>query len=719
MPGNKIHRLDSNECSVLFAEQTGAPSMLWYGRKLADDIGNSTATVTDDQLLSCVDLPVAHAKLDHPERLSLFPGPGHMASPALAAHSNGQRFSASFSTRNISHSKDVLKIVLHDPVAELSVTQTYQLDSSCSVLSIATELVNHGSETLQIDWLAACTLPLPDSFAEQLTLNGRWGLEFQTSRTAIGYNQTRIENFAGRTSHEHFPGCVCGEPGFNEQSGSVLGIHLAYSGNYRLIVERLSDGSAYVQAGCSYLPGEISIAPGQSMRSPVAHACVAVGLTEMSHRFHQFARTEILPAWTRTARPVHANSWEALYFEHSTQQLCDLVDAAHIAGAERFVLDDGWFEGRRNDTAGLGDWRVDTGIYPEGLHPLVDHVRAKGMQFGLWIEPEMVNPDSKLYREHPEWALHVEGYETPLARHQLVLNLTLPEVQSYLFQSIEALVSEYNIDYIKWDMNRDLLFAGNDGQAATSRQVSSVYNLLEQINRRFPELEIESCASGGARADFGILAYTGRIWTSDSIDPIDRLRIQQGFSLFFPPEIMGSHVGHNVAHLTGRSTSLHTRAAIALQGQYGFEMDTRLLDEDDLSVLFPYTELYKRSSHWIADSRIWRIDTREEKLFVYGMVAADQKQSIWTIAAEASLGSVMPERLILQGLEANTVYKVTAIHYQHLSPYNRKLPDWLSATPELGGEWLMTIGLTLPILPAQAALVVECNAMDSPSTGKS
>lgn len=700
-----FYRLDSHDATLLIMVSDGFPSVAWFGASLAE--------LPEEALLATLDLANGHAKLDLLEPFSIFPtdGTGHLDLPALQGHSNGKRFSSVFKLVSIEHTKTTLDFTLQDRVNELSIVLTMAFDFHSSVLSIHTQLENTSDNQYQVDWLASGTVPLPDNFEECLTLHGRWGLEFQSQRQQIGATRMQIENRAGRTSHEHFPGCLVGTASFNECHGDVYGMHLAYSGNYQINVERLSSGATLMQAGCLHLPGEVTLASGETYQTPAMHVSCATGMHGVSKHFHQFLRTKVLPAWTRQPRPIHANSWEALYFDHSTEKMLPLIDAAADVGAERFVLDDGWFEARRNDTIGLGDWRVDKNIYPNGLHAIAEHVRKRGLQFGLWFEPEMVNPDSQLYLDHPDWILQVENHPTPLARNQLVLNLDRDDVQSYLFNCIEALVTEYDIDYIKWDMNRDLVLPGNGDLPGVVQQVKGVYALLERLTSRFPTLEIESCSSGGARADMGILSYTGRVWTSDSIDAIDRLRIQRGFSLFFPPEIMGSHVGQDKAHLTGRLLSIHTRAAVAMLGQYGFELDATQLGDDERKQLAMYTELYKRSRRWMAEATSCRIDTRDERLFIQGLVADDQSQAVWSIVTEGSLLATSPERCVLRGLKKEINYRISTVHHEHLLAYCKKMPQWLINGVTVSGDLLMKTGLTLPVMPADSAVLIECTAV--------
>ena len=709
-----LWRLDTTQATLLLAENhQGLPRLIWFGERLIDQI-DPTA------IHHCIDEPNPLAKLDDAVTLSIFPdaASGFTGQAALQAHRQGQQFSPRFKCRSVTLDGQSLTVVGEDALAELEINISYTLESSSSVLSVQTSLVNRG-QTIQIEWLASSTLPLDDQVSECLSLHGRWGAEFQQQRVTIPFGRIQFENNRGRTSHESFPGCVIGRKNFSEQDGEVLGVHLGWSGNHRVVIERLSNGSAYVQTGVLLQPGECSLENNGSITTPVTFATFGTGLNRLSHRFHEFVRGAILPAWTRTTRPVHANSWEALYFDHDQDKLLNLVDAAKSIGAERFVLDDGWFRGRRDDTAGLGDWTIDTDIYPSGLDALVRRVRHHKMQFGLWFEPEMVNPNSELYRSHPEWTLHVEGYQTPLARNQLVLNLGIHAVRQYLIDCISRLVEQYDIDYIKWDMNRDLVLAGDGQRSVAANQPHYCYQILNQLSAKYPSLEIESCSSGGARADYGILQHTGRIWTSDNIDPIERLNIHRGFSIFFPPEIMGSHVGHDVAHLTGRATSLDTRAVVALQGQYGFELDARNLKNAERESLAHYTEIYKSNRHWISQSKTWKCPTRTPALFISGLVSENREHSLWTVCAAERLVETSPEKFKPLGLDPGKLYRVRLVsrNAETLATFSKHVPAWIHQSVTLAGSVLMNIGLTMPVLPAQSSLLLDCST-PTDSTGE-
>ena len=734
-----IWQLTGDDTCALFysAAKADIPQLIWYGEPCQTSISST-------EIAALVDLPLPMAKLDTPVALDIFPqaSSGIDCQPALRAHRNGRQFNHRLSCTSVETQRSnddgsstdtgssnkarhhKLIVTLSDAIAELEVVLTFTLHSQSGVLGINTRLENTGDSALQLEWLAAATVVLPHGHSECLHLHGRWGLECQQHRQSIGPHRILLENNRGRTSHELYPAVITGEAGFGENHGDALAMHLAWSGSHRTIVEKLSDGRCYLQSGIALDVGEQTLSNGESTQTPSlylarsstshnADQIYTTGLNGISQRMHQFARSTILPAFTRTPRPIHANSWEALYFDHDIDKLKGLVAAVSRLGAERFVLDDGWFPARRSDNAGLGDWTVDKTVYPEGLHPLVKVVRSAGMQFGLWFEPEMVNPDSDLYRNHPDWVCHLQHHDTPLARNQLALNLALSEVRDYLFDQISALVSEYSIDYIKWDQNRDLVMAGNGQTSVMRQQVTGCYQVIDRLCKQFPSLEIESCASGGARSDWGILQYTGRVWTSDSIDAVDRLRIQRGYSLFNPPEITGAHIGHEVAHLTGRAIDIHTRAVVALQGQFGFELNAAIIEEEEAATIRHYVALYKKHRDWIASSSYWRLESPAKHLLVNGMVDSTRNRSLWFIVAESSLSTTTPGKLLPRGLDADSQYAVQLVsdNFEQIAHYSKKTPAWMTSPCTISGALLMKIGLHLPIMPAQSALLIEVNAV--------
>jgi alpha-galactosidase len=398
-------------------------------------------------------------------------------------------------------------------------------------------------------------------------------------------------------------------------------------------------------------------------------------------------------------RPVHLNTWEAVYFDHDVGALKSLADAAAAVGVERFVLDDGWFRGRADDRAGLGDWTADPAKYPQGLTPLIDHVRGLGMAFGLWVEPEMVNRDSDLARAHPDWILGVDGRDQPLGRGQYVLDLANPAAFEAIADTLDALLASHEIAYLKWDMNRDLTHARSRGRPAVHAQTLAVYALIDRLRSAHPQVEIESCASGGGRIDFAILARTDRVWASDCLDPFDRQAIQRSLSIFLPPELIGSHVGAARSHTTGRSASLALRALTALFGAMGVEADVRAMGGSEREGLTRWIALYKRWRPLIHGGALRRLDHPDPGCFC--IMVGDGDDALVSIAQVESPISALPAPLRLpdMGPAAWTVQRLgdTAGWRRRM----KRAPATALGEPvTLTGGLLARPGLPLPVLQA-------------------
>jgi alpha-galactosidase len=394
-------------------------------------------------------------------------------------------------------------------------------------------------------------------------------------------------------------------------------------------------------------------------------------------------------------RPVHLNTWEGFYFNHDLPALIELADAAADLGIERFVLDDGWFAGRDDDTSSLGDWWVDARKYPDGLAPLADHVVARGMEFGLWVEPEMVNPNSELYRAHPDWALQIAGRPLLAARNQLVLDMTRHEVTDYLFEKISTLLRTLPISYLKWDHNRDLTHAGQT--PLYQKQVLGTYALFARFRATFPHVEIESCAGGGGRIDAGIIAHSHRFWTSDCIDAVSRVAIQRGFLQFMPPELMGSHVGASPAHSTGRMQQMAFRSHVALPGHFGVELDVRLLNITEKAELSAAIIRYKQLRAKLHLTRVWQGECADSV--------------VWQAHGHAD------DLLLLVTRTSPTSQR----HQPHL-----RLP-MLDCTRRyclrrdgaddmvMDGAWLIRMGLPLPPMQGEDGIIIHISAQISPT----
>ncbi len=661
---------------------------------------------------------VARGHMDAPVPLNIAPdtAAGSLAPALLSAHRDGQGFAHRWEHEQVEVEGASARVCLLDPIAELALELHWRLHA-CGALTVHSVLRNRGQQTWQIDALHAPVIPLGIELAESLSLGGRWGNEFQQHRHRSDASVV-LEHSQGRSGPQQQPTLFAGTPGFCAQHGHVVGMHLAYSGNYHLANHALPSGERALYARIAYLPGECRLEAEQALCSPELIVAQGTGLDAVSQSFHCVLREEILPSWTRTPRPVLSNSWEAVYFDHRQDTLFALVDSAAEVGAERFVLDDGWFSGRRDDTTALGDWYVDQRLYPEGLYPLIEHVQRRGLDFGLWFEPEMISPDSELARAHPDWVLHLAPYPCSVARQQWVLNLDHHDAWEYLRERLCAILDQYDIRYIKWDFNRPhVLPAGPDGRAASAAQVAGLYRLLEVLRARYPQLEIETCASGGGRIDAGILRYTGRAWTSDNNDPAERAAIQHGASLVFPPEMLGAHIGPELAHLTGRACTLSYRLLLALQGQLGIEWDTRLVCETEQPLLKAGIALYQQHRDWVSQARVYRRQhgTRYDCCYV----SADQSRALVWVIAQGSTPYATAGVLRVAGLDPNARYEVrNALPEETLRPladFARELPPWLLAPTELTGAQLGLshgAGLPLPVMPPQSALLLILHRQD-------
>jgi alpha-galactosidase len=407
---------------------------------------------------------------------------------------------------------------------------------------------------------------------------------------------------------------------------------------------------------------------------------------------------------------VVLNTWEAVWFDHDLHRLRSLADTAAELGVERFVLDDGWFRGRRDDTRGLGDWTVDPDVWPSGLHPLVDHVHELGMEFGLWVEPEMVNPESELARTQPEWLLRGRADLPPPWRHQQVLDLQHPEAYAYVRNALLALLDEYDIGFLKWDHNRDLIDVAHAGRPAVHGQTVRLYALLDDLRRARPGLEIESCASGGGRVDLGILRHAQRVWASDSNDPLERQMIQRWTALLVPPEMVGSHVGAPTAHTTGRTHTLGFRAATALFGHFGIEWDIAAASDAERHELAEWIAVYKRERRLLHSGTVVVADHPDPTVSVHGVVAADRGTGLFAVAALATSSRATPVPVRFPGLDRRRSYRLQPIG--PVPAFASITTGWVGDGAALvSGDVLSQVGISLPILRPETALLLKVTAV--------
>jgi alpha-galactosidase len=445
---------------------------------------------------------------------------------------------------------------------------------------------------------------------------------------------------------------------------------------------------------------ETELAPATDFETaPLFVTYSGAGLNGCAVAFQRHLRDRILQMPNpKRPRPVHYNCWEAVYFDHKLPVLKDIAERAAKLGAERFVLDDGWFGKRDDDTTSLGDWTIDARKYPDGLTPLIDHIHSLGMTFGLWFEPEMINPDSDTFRAHPNWVLG--PIDQVLGRQQMVLDMARAEVRDYLYHRIAAILSTTAIDYIKWDHNRVL-------PLPDAAQTRGTYALLDRLRSDFPQVEIESCASGGGRIDFGILSRTHRVWLSDSNDALERLKIQHNAALFLPLAVTGSHVGPRRCHTSGRTLDISLRAWVAAQRHMGFEMDPRELDDREAKILTEVTAWWKANRGWMTSADILRLDSADPAVIAEQQMAGDGRRFVVFAGIVASSDQIAPRPLRLTRLDPTARYRVNLINRDQASHLSRGTPLLKDSPVDLSGAYLMQHGLTLPWSFPETIWVVE------------
>lgn len=709
-PLQQFVQLNSEQTSLLIDCRFKEPTILYWGKLLSDKSSAVMFTeLSTRQEAKCSVVTEA--------AISLSPsfGKGFTGAPGIEVFDEKSAWSLSGELTAIKQS-GASNVVFEsvDTIRNLKIIHYLELDYKSNVLTASTELINMGNDNVSINWCAAPTMPLPDNLTKIMSFEGRWSNEFQRNSIDLFLGSFIRENRKGKTSHDTFPAMIVHEQYTHEFAGDCYGFHLGWSGNHKMRTELLAEGRLYTQLGELLLPGEVNLSPNESYNSPNLYASYSSnGFGQLSQNYHQFVREKILSKSIQDKpRPVHYNTWEAIYFDHDVETLKQLADHASQLGVERFVLDDGWFKGRRGDFAGLGDWIVDSDIYPDGLDPIIDYVNNAQMEFGLWFEPEMVNPDSDLYRAHPDWVLSSEGNEQLTFRNQLVLDVTRGEVFTYLFTAINDILTEYpKITYIKWDMNRDLNHAGgHNGKPAVHKQTRAVYHLIAKIKAAHPHVEIESCSSGGGRADYGVLTHTDRIWTSDSNDALDRLSIQRGCSYFFPAEIMGAHVGPRDCHITGRRVSIEMRAAVAMFGHMGIEMDPRELTDHEKSTLMNAITLHKKYRNLIHSGQIFRLNDNSDSVD-FGVVNEGKSLAIFSYNSVRETKLTTPPKFRFVGLNTNTIYQLALVWPTELNEYSTSVLNVVNGK-KYSGEALMQLGLQLPIVNPQTSLIFELKAVN-------
>ncbi len=685
------YRIDDGRQTLVLATQSDRlPQVVYWGATLpqTEDLAAVAAAhmidVTGGMLDENPDLSLC------PEAARSFPGQVGL----ILSDADGRAILPQFSVTDVAQGQ-TLAFTSRDDNHGLTLTFTFKVDTHSNVITCQTTLA--ADTPVRLHWLAAPVLPAPQHAREMIDVSGRWCGEFQLNRTPWTAGLHMRENRTGRTGHEHFPGLLVPSAGATNTSGDCYGFHYGWSGGHKMIAEELQDGRRQVQWGNA--PDTDSAPATQFETSPLYITYADNGLNGCGVSFQRHLRDNIVTwAAPNAPRPVHYNCWEAVYFDHQLPVLTDIADRAAALGAERFVLDDGWFGLRDDDTSSLADWVIDGRKYPDGLAPLITHVQSLGMTFGLWFEPEMINGNSDVYRAHPEWVLG--ACDQILGRQQKVLNMALPEVRDFLFDRIGAILGGNDISYIKWDHNRVL-------PQPDAAQTRGTYALLDRLRAAFPAVEIESCASGGGRIDYGILSRTQRVWLSDSNDALERLRIQHDAALFLPMAVTGSHVGPRVCHTSGRTIDITMRAWVAAQRHMGFEMDPRELDDRETQVLKDVTQWWKDNRNWMYHADILRLDSADPAVTAELQLAQTGAQFVVFAGKAATSAQISPRPLRLTGLDPQASYRISLRNRDDINPLSRGTTLLKEQDLTMSGTYLMNNGITLPWSFPERMWIVE------------
>ncbi|MCA9928738.1 MAG: alpha-galactosidase, partial [Anaerolineales bacterium] len=540
---------------------------------------------------------------------------------------------------------------------------------------------------------------LPHGRYALTSVSGGWARDSMTERTLLPVGMHILEHRTMQTGHQTNPFFVLNRPGQAwEETGVVYFGQLAYSGAWRLSFESLHNLNMHIHGGYNPVDFQLTLAPGETHKTPAMIGGVSgCGWGEASRRLHAHLCERILPQPPQLPplRPVLYNSWEATYFALSEQGQMALAQKAADIGVELFCVDDGWFGGRRYDAAGLGDWVVSKDVFPNGLRPLIDEVHRLGMKFGLWVEPEMVNADSKLYRAHPNWILHFPGRERTEYRNQLMLDLGRREVVDYIFQSLDKLLAEYEIAFIKWDMNRYQSPPGSvAGKAIWQTHVAGVYEIMDRLRNKYPQLSIQSCSAGGGRIDAGILARTDQVWTSDNTDALTRVAIQEGFSLAYPARTMEAWVTHRQNHQTGRILETGTRFHVAMRGVLGIGANLNELSERDLKEYRRFIAFYKQIRHVVQTGDLYRLQRLEEfGTSIIQYVLPDGREAVYSaVVVEHKIGQFRPVPPLKQ-LNSGATYAIFDEHGREV----RRMSGYELMTRGIPGHETVGVGYGLTL----------------------
>lgn len=701
---NQLFHLQTKSMSYIFQSLHGYPAHLYWGRKLNE--------ANPDRLLARVERasfspnPIAKDRTISLDTLPQeYPGYGtsDFRNPAYSVQlSNGTTVTElQYDSHRISSGKPALTglpsvyaenedeaqtllVTLVDSKAGLEVELSYTVFEAFDAVIRSTRIVNASADVMTLRSALSVSVDLPHDRFDLLQLSGAWARERYVHRRALTPGTQSVESRRGSSSHMNNPFFALLSEDANEDVGEVFGFSLVYSGSFvgGVEVDQFHTSRAYL--GINPFDFSWRLEPGESFQTPEAVMVFsAAGLGGMSHVYHELYRTRLCRGKFRDAvRPILVNNWEATYFNFNADKIESIAQAGSKLGIELFVLDDGWFGKRDNDNSSLGDWVVDYKKLPGGLNDLAERVRSHGLQFGLWFEPEMVSPDSELYRAHPDWCLHVPGYRRTEARQQLILDLSREDVQSYIVKSLSDILNHAPITYVKWDMNRNMSEIGSEllpaerQRETAHRYMLGLYSVLERITSAFPHILFESCSGGGGRFDPGMLYYMPQTWTSDNTDAVSRLKIQYGTSIVYPISTMGAHVSAVPNHQTGRMTPLRTRGDVAMSGNFGYELDLTQFTDAENEEVKRQVSLVKEVRELVQFGTFYRLLSPFEGNEAAWMFVSKDQQEVFLVHTTVLNEPNAPlSRLRLKGLDPSRVY------------------EWIGEDQFIGGDELMFAGI--------------------------
>ena len=612
---------------------------------------------------------------------------------------------------------DTLELVVEDKVIGLEVTLCYSVFEDKDIITRSARLANVSDRTISLTKAASVCLDIQYADMDLIEFHGRHAMERMTERRELGHDIHVISSKRGTSSHHHNPFVILCDHEADEDKGLCYGFMLMYSGNHAEEIEKDQAGCVRVVSGISPEGFEWKLGSNEEFQTPEAIlACTDKGLNELSYLYHRIIRENVCPPeFKDMKRPVLINNWEGTYFDFDEEKIMGIAEAASEIGCEMLVLDDGWFGVRNDDNSGLGDWHVNPKKLPGGIKRIADYTNSLGMKFGLWFEPEMVNEDSDLYREHPDWALKDPKRKPVLSRNQLVLDMSRKEVVDYLFDSISKILDSANIEYIKWDFNRSLanvysaaIEPARQGEVA-HRFVLGVYELMERLRENYPKMIIEGCSGGGGRFDAGILFYSPQIWCSDNSDAINRLKIQKGTSYGYPVSTMGAHVSASPNHQNGRVVPIETRAIVAMSGTFGYELDPRKLSDEEKTVIKKQIGEFNRFYDLIQRGRYYRItkESQERSYVAWQFVSEDGSEALLNLVMTDVEGNPNIPFVRLKGLDENAEYEIDFVKSSRAATAESSLKEE-TVGQKFSGSALMNGGYaTGPMFGVYPAMMVH------------